>query len=353
MPPVTVRILHPLPDPSTDDLVRWVGAARSRIAERHRRGFERVGASDVQVIAGGADGRPFGARLRESLDRDRPCGLVILGSGSMPLATASDRRAFVRSAQAADRQALANNRYSADVVAIARADLLPDVPDLATDNLLPRWLSEAAGYRVADLRRRWRLAVDVDGPLDLLLADGSARESVDAADRGIDTGRVAARLDALRAVTSDIRAELVVAGRTSAAALAWLEHGTRSRTRALVEERGLRTSIPGQRPPAAILGMLLDRDGPGSLAGHLARLGDGAILDTRVLLAHRLGANEAAWPVAADRFASDLLLHERIADPWLAELTRSAAEASIPIVLGGHTIVGPGLRLALRSAPPR
>jgi hypothetical protein len=66
-----------------------------------------------------------------------------------------------------------------------------------------------------------------------------------------------------------------------------------------------------------------------------------------VLLAHRLGANEAAWPPPEDRFAADLLLHEQIADPLLRALTRSAAEASIPIVLGGHTLVGPGLRLAL------
>jgi hypothetical protein len=80
----------------------------------------------------------------------------------------------------------------------------------------------------------------------------------------------------------------------------------------------------------------------------LARLGDAALVDSRVLLAHRLGADEVAWPAAEDRYASDLLLHERIADAWLRELTRSAAEAAIPIVLGGHTLVGPGLRLAVR-----
>jgi hypothetical protein len=102
-----------------------------------------------------------------------------------------------------------------------------------------------------------------------------------------------------------------------------------------------------------VLGALLERDGPGSLGDHLTRLGEAAIVDTRVLLAHRLGADERAWPIAEDRFASDLSLHERIADPWLRELTRSAADASIPIVLGGHTLVGPGLRLALRPAAPR
>jgi hypothetical protein len=70
-----------------------------------------------------------------------------------------------------------------------------------------------------------------------------------------------------------------------------------------------------------------------------------------VVLAHRLGADERRWPSAADRFASDLLLHEPIADPWLRELTASAAAAPIPILLGGHTLVGPGLRLAIGSRP--
>ncbi|HET8787068.1 MAG TPA: hypothetical protein VFM38_15650, partial [Candidatus Limnocylindrales bacterium] len=60
------------------------------------------------------------------------------------------------------------------------------------------------------------------------------------------------------------------------------------------------------------------------------------------------GADEAGWPAHEDRFASDLLLHERIAEPWLRELTSSAARAAIPVLLGGHSLVGPGLPLALK-----
>ena len=96
-----------------------------------------------------------------------------------------------------------------------------------------------------------------------------------------------------------------------------------------------------------MLGALLERDGPGSLGEHLARLGEAAIVDTRVLLAHRFGADEAGWPAAEDRFASDLLQADRIADPWLRDLTAAAVAAPIPVLLGGHTLVGPGLRLAL------
>jgi hypothetical protein len=94
--------------------------------------------------------------------------------------------------------------------------------------------------------------------------------------------------------------------------------------------------------------MLLDDRGPAALGTILAELGDAAAVDTRVLLAHRLGADEGGWPSAEDRFASDLLLAERIEDPWLRALTASARDAAIPVLLGGHTLVGPGLRLVAR-----
>ena len=68
-----------------------------------------------------------------------------------------------------------------------------------------------------------------------------------------------------------------------------------------------------------------------------------------MLLAHRLGADEAGWPSPDDRYASDLLLADRIEDPWLRALTTSARDAAIPVLLGGHTLVGPGLRLVARA----
>jgi hypothetical protein len=233
------------------------------------------------------------------------------------------------------------------VVAIADAGNLAGLPDLATDNALPRWLVETAGYEVTDLRARWRLGVDVDGPLDLVLI--GPRPWLPTAPDGI-LDRVSDRLAALRAVARDPRAELIVAGRASAAGLAWLERNTAARTRAFVEERGLRTAVAGQRPPRSLLGAMLDRDGPDGLGPILAELGDAALVDSRVLIAHERGPDQAFSDAVEDRFASDLLLHERVGDEFLGSVTRSAAGAAIPIVLGGHTLVGPGLRLAIGRA---
>ena len=347
MQPVAVRILHPTGDPGSGELEGSLVAARERNADRLARRFGKAGAGDVRIDLGVPDGRTFGERLRELAAGIAPgAGLVVLGSGAIPLARRQDLVDLLDAAGSGEPRALANSFYSADVVAVGAAAILASVPDLPSDNALPRWLRELAGYRVDDLHRRWRLAIDLDSPLDTILVD----RVTDVADGNVQLVRD--RLTRIREVLGDPAAEVIVAGRTSAATLRWLEHRTASRTRAIVEERGLRAiglatggGTRNRRPPRSALGLLLDDRGPDHLGAILAELGDAAAVDTRVLLAHRLGTDEASWPSAEDRFASDLLLPERIADPWLRALAASARDAAIPILLGGHTLVGPGLRL--------
>lgn len=347
MAPVDVLILHAPPSAGAGPLEALLAGARERLAAKHVATFRQAGADRVRIVAEAPDRTPFGERLARLVRGERIERLVVLGSGAVPLLRLADAAALVATARGGGRVALANNRHSADVVAVGDATPLRDFPPLAGDNALPRWLAESAGFTVRELPARWRLGLDLDSPLDLALvslARGAPR-ALRACAR--DAGLAVPRLAELRAVLADPHAELLVAGRTSAATLAWLERWTACRIRALVEERGLRTASPDQRPPASSLGLLLNREGPQALAGIVARLADAALVDTRVLLAHRLGADESAWPPPEDRFASDLLRPEPIADPWLRALTASAAASSFPILLGGHTLVGPGVRLPL------
>jgi hypothetical protein len=353
--------------------VRALAEARGTLAERQRAAFLAAGADAAEIVSGPPDGLSFGERLADAV-RARGMeagmaggsgGLVVLGSGSIPLAGATDLRRFVELAAGPGGHALANNRYSADVVAVSRAADLAELPPLPADNALPRWLGERAGVAVTDLRSRWRLGVDIDTPLDLIVLRDPAASQIYAT-----APLISERLAALAGVLSNRRAELLVAGRVSATTLSWLQRGVACRVRALVEERGLRaasrlaqsgTTASG-RPPRSIIGELLDRDGPDSLAATVARLADAAVIDTRVLLAHRAGATDGAtmgataeatpWPAAEDRFASDLLLPASVTDPWLRALTASAASAPAdhPILLGGHTLVNGGLRLLAQRA---
>src|SRR5260221_6663654 len=124
MRPVSVRIMHPEPGPTAGPLECWVAARRLALARRHRAAFELAGATDVAILSGPPDDRSFGTRLRDLVRSERPSGLVVLGSGAIPLATSRDIRELIAAAADERTMALANNRYSADVIAIARAEVL-------------------------------------------------------------------------------------------------------------------------------------------------------------------------------------------------------------------------------------
>lgn len=369
MPGPLVAIFHQPPRSADPPLSGLLAEARDRLLHVQIRLFRAAGAARVLIVPGREDGsfESFGERLVRLLDEARPHGgLILLGSGAVPLLRLSDARSLVDGAAAPGRVALTNNRYSSDLCAISDTGALRGLPALPSDNVLPRWLEEHAGFSVRELRGHDRLAIDLDTPLDLALL--RLVGSTPAPLRALASERQLSipRLDQLRALAADPRRELLVFGRSGARTLAWLERNVRCRVRFLAEERGLRASSPlaiGDPPPgssvqparhpAATLGLLLERDGPQGLASIVGRLADGAIIDTRVLLAHILGADEESWPAAEDRFASDLLEGRSIADGWLRRLTDSASEAAIPIQLGAHTLVGPGIRLVLRGAAVR
>ncbi|MEO8469127.1 MAG: hypothetical protein ABI573_05620 [Chloroflexota bacterium] len=364
---VVAIILHAVPESSAGPLERAFADDRRRNADRQARGFATLGAT-VEIIETQRRGPPFGERLR-GLTRDLglarsgdAAGLVVMGSGSIPLARRADRALFMAAAAGPmgsqstgrSRGLLTNNVYSGDILAIPACTDLEGLPDLAADNGVPRWAADH-GLEVHDLRDRWRLQVDLDSPLDVVLAtlndggrrdgDGDGRDTTDARSPGRHVRSV---LERIRAVAEDPASEFLVAGRTSSTTLRWVERNTASRTRVLIEERGMKTAPAAQRPSRSALGLLLDADGPDALGAVVEQLADAAVVDTRVLMAHHFGRAEAAWPAAEDRFASDLLLPDQINDPWLRALTASAAGSGVPILLGGHTLVGPGLRLALR-----
>jgi hypothetical protein len=156
-------------------------------------------------------------------------------------------------------------------------------------------------------------------------------------------------LEAVGDVIRNRDAQLLVAGRVPASALAYLETETACRVRCFVEERGMR-SAPDARP-RSLLADWASRLGPADLVRELAELGDAVILDTRVVMAGLAGSSDAAaWPPEEERFASDFLNPAPVATPWLAELTSAAAGARVPFLLGGHALVSDGLRILVEAA---
>ena len=379
MPGPLVLIFHRPAAASDPPLVRLLADVRGRLAEAQSALFVRAGAGEVRWIGRAEDSQSpasFGAALAALAPAGD--GVIVLGSGAVPRLGPRDARQLVEVAGSGLRRALTNNRYSSDVCAIGVGAALRNLPPLPSDNALPRWLEERARFAVGELAARDRLALDIDTVQDVGLWALARDAPAWVGELVVSEGIGLTRREELRALSADPYAELLVFGRAGSATLRWLERSVRCRVRFLAEERGLRASTPlaildetsgnatsGEgpektdeaaariafrrpaRPPRATLGRLLERDGAGALAQIVGQLADGAIIDSRVLLADRWGPDEDLWPVPADRYASDLLRPAEIADPWLRALTASAAASRLPIMLGAHTLVGPGVRLLL------
>ena len=224
-------------------------------------------------------------------------------------------------------EVVANNRYSADAFCVAGdvGAVLRTLEAADSDNAAVRRL-EDSGFTSRDLRGVPWSRFDVDTPLDLALLRLATRLP---ANRHLDEqvagflematlpggGRLEVpHLEALGDVIRDRSAELVVAGRVPASTLAHLETETACRVRAFVEERGMRSARDAR--PRSLLADWIQRLGPADLVRELASLGDAA----------------------------------RVGTPWLRELTEAAAQASVPVLLGGHALVSDGLRIVVDAA---
>ncbi len=144
--------------------------------------------------------------------------------------------------------------------------------------------------------------------------------------------------DVLREITVEGNT-LALIGRVSPLALQALNKATHCWTRVLAEERGMVAS--GRISRGEVRSMLSPWIRARGFAGFfkdLSEMANAAVFDSRVLF-----AAEGVYPDAADRFASDLFWHDVIRDPWLKDFTQAAAEAPLPTILGGHSVVAGGL----------
>ena len=300
----------------------------------------RIADGDSYTVDHDAPGEAFSLR-------ERVLGLVgklgaeavaVMGAGALPLLTAEDFAAVREALAGGENVAVTNNFYSSDLTAWSPATAIARVGAFERDNVLPRRLRDEAGCEVTVLPRSVRTAFDLDTPADLVVlalseaTPEAIREALPA-----EESLPLAPYRALMPLLCDPDAEILVAGRVASATWAHLERETACRVRIVSEERGM-ASAPGGHAARSLVGRLLEEVGMERFTDELASLADGAVLDTRVLLAH--GGSRAS---REDRFQGDLLAPERVTDPWLRDLTAALAAAEAPVLAGGHSLLSGGL----------
>jgi len=282
----------------------------------------------------------FGRRLAGVIDYYQLTHVFYVGAGAAPLLGSAGMTRIAQTVLAAEKLLVTNNLHSTDWAAFTPADALSaHTTRVARDNALAWVLNREADLPAESWPPTAVSRLDIDTPTDLLVLTRhpacGPRLAAKLAELALDTGRV----DRARTVLAAEGKHVIVAGRVASSTWAALERETLCWVRLFAEERGMVASgrqASGQ--VRSLLGAYLDQVGMDEFFHTLETWADAVFMDNRVLLAHR-----GIWPSAEDRYASDLGWVDRVQEPFLKAFTARASAASIPIVLGGHSLVSGGL----------
>jgi hypothetical protein len=282
----------------------------------------------------------FGRRLAGLIERYDARRVLYTGGASAPLLSPERWIEVLARLGEAERLVVTNNLHSCDWVGFVPAtEVAPLIAREGNDNAVAWALAQDGGLPVEDLPASAATRFDLDTPADLLIA-GRHPGVGPCLRRFLDgLGWEVPQLDGVLAAMAREGGSLAVVGRASSAAWAALERATRCWVRVFAEERGMRASGRQERGEVrSLLADYLELVGFEGFFAELAELADGVLFDNRVVLAAR-----RLWPSTPDRFNSDLYRWDKVGEPFLRRLTRAAAEARVPVMMGGHAVVAGGL----------
>jgi 2-phospho-L-lactate guanylyltransferase (CobY/MobA/RfbA family) len=288
----------------------------------------------------------FGRILRDLIHKYEASCPFYIGGGSAPLLSVPELRGVAQLIASAENAVLANNKYSADFFAFTPGTAVDAIDLSSIDNNVPWLLEHQAGLAELPLARSAGTQLDIDTPTDLMVLQIHPLVGPHTL-RYIQSLRLdLTRIRQVMRLFTDPLAEVIVAGRVGSHVWAHLETDVACRLRVFSEERGMRASGREERGEVySLLGFHLQEVGSTRFFQTLAKMGQAALIDTRVLF-HHLHLDLST----SDRFYSDLMQPDLITNPFARQFTEAAMQAPIPVVLGGHTLVAGGLWALIDAA---
>ena len=303
----------------------------------------------------------FGKKLKELINKYKIDKIFYMGGGSGVLLKIEDLKNIINTILDRDKIVnklnkdkisdknkilITNNLYSTDFIIFSQANIVNSLEPFNNDNEIAWILKNNCNFKDISLPRNAATQLDIDTPIDLLTIKNhpalskNVKNYIESLD--INTTKIEEALKYFAIEDSNV----IIAGRTNSTVWSYLEDNTVCRVRLFAEERGMRASGRQKRGVVrSLLGFFIQEFGIKNFFKIISQLSDAAFIDSRVILSHF-----KMWPSANDRFYSDLLKPEKISDPFLKEFTFEAINASIPIVLGGHSLVSGGLYALVESA---
>ncbi len=281
----------------------------------------------------------FGHHFTEIVNSHRIRKVFYLGGGAGLLLTSPEIEKMC--AEVADQEEIfmANNFFSSDFVAFTPAKVVNSIKMPQLDNLLAYLLREEGGLRNIPIESSCGTNFDIDTPADILMLSllpalgGHTSRTIQSLNLPVET------LSRLRSVLRDRNKELMLFGRINPAVVSHFEKQIQCRIRVFSEERGMKARGRVQREEVgSLFTSYLEEIGITQFFRMISRFCDAALIDSRVIFAHM-----KKKVTRSDRFLSDIGEYSAIEDEFVREFTKGASLASIPIVLGGHSLVSGGL----------
>ncbi|HHY34969.1 MAG TPA: hypothetical protein GX510_04945 [Firmicutes bacterium] len=280
----------------------------------------------------------FGNELRDVIVEYGIDNVLYLSGGAVPLMTESEFLQIALELKRRKNVVVMNNVQSADLIAFSPARAIDEIPLPDRDNPLGTLLKDI-GLRRVLVPNSGRVNFDVDTPTDVLILGlhPSCGKRAKKAIQNLSWNRenIMKAWDLLR----DGCREIAVLGRVGPSVITYINSNMVHRMRVFSEERGMKAlGREDQGMVVSLIGHVIEALGAEQFFRYLGSVADCAFFDTRVVFSHLKKRFSDR-----DRFNSDLMRWDMIEDPWLRDFTRASQEASIPIVLGGHSLVSAGL----------
>jgi len=281
----------------------------------------------------------FGNELQAIIMRHRLTRVLCLSGAGCPLITEEELRMICEKLIQRENLVYTNNTQSADIVAFTVPEKIATVDLPVMDNSLALTLRDQLGMDMELMPHSLGLLFDIDTPADILVLGAGpfaglrVREAIEIYQLDYSN------LEQAKTVLKDEYEDIALIGRVGAPVMGQLNAILKLRLRVFSEERGMKSlGRIESKEVISLLGLLIDHAGIDKFFSYLAMVSRCAFIDSRVLMYHyRYDLPDR------DRFLSDLNRWEEIDHPWLKEFTRAAVECSIPVVLGGHSLVSGSL----------
>jgi len=285
----------------------------------------------VEIIrTGSSEDFHFGRMLQDLINQYSLENVFYVGGASVPLISSEELSRICQILMSRPKVLLSNNAQSADLVAFRPASSINDINLPTMDNMLANYLRDEAGFEMELMPMSLGIYFDLDTPTDILILAASSftgertRMAVEKLD--LDLGRIIRAKKVLGGYYEDI----ILMGRIGAPIIAHLNLNLKCRLRIFSEE--------SMGEVTALMGFFIEEVGINKFFRYMEKIAACAFIDSRVLFAHfKLKLTEK------ERFYSDLGMYDRLDDPFAREFTLQSVESSIPVILGGHSLVSGGL----------